>query len=151
MCEKPLGSWIIAEPDDKVLAAYCTCMAGLSEACSHIASLLFSIDAMVQVRDKKTVTQVNAYWLLPISVKGVEYKEIREIDFSSAKSFKGKLDNKIKSTGKMESASTSTARTPSKISKPTQLNFLNRCTNVVPDLLFYQLFPHIRINLFLSR
>ena len=57
MCEKSFNSWIIAEPDDKVLAALCTCIAGLGESCSHIAALLFSIDAMVQVRYKKTVTQ----------------------------------------------------------------------------------------------
>ena len=71
----------MAEPYGKVLAAHCICMAGLGEACSHIAALLFSIDDMVQVRDKKAVTQENAYWLLPTSVKGVEYKECREIDF----------------------------------------------------------------------
>ena len=39
---------------------------------------------------------------------------------SSAKSLKGKLDNKIKSTGKMESVSSSTATTLSKIPKPTR-------------------------------
>ena len=42
------------EPDGKVLAAHCTCMAGVGEACSHIAALLFSIVAMVQVMDSKT-------------------------------------------------------------------------------------------------
>ena len=120
MREKPLDSWIIADPDGKVLAAHCTCMAGLGEACTHIAALLFSIDAIVQVRDNKTVTQEKAYWLLPTSVKGVEYKECREIDFSSAKSLKRKLDNRINSTGKMECASTSTARTSSRIPKPTR-------------------------------
>ena len=77
MREKPLDSWIIAEPDGKVLAAHCTCMAGLGEACTHIAALLFSIDAIVQVKDNKTVTQEKAYWLLPTSVKGFEYKECR--------------------------------------------------------------------------
>ena len=49
----------------------------------------------------------------------VKCKVCREIDFSSAKSLKRKLDNKIKSTRKMESASTSTAMTPSKLPKPT--------------------------------
>ena len=74
-------------------------------------------------------------------MKGVEYKECRDIDFSFAKSIERKLDNKIKSTGKMESAST--ARTPSKITKPTQKEadkFFNRCTNVVSGL-FYRFFP----------
>ena len=44
--------------------------------------------------------QENGYCLLPTSVKGVEYKECREIDFSSAKSLKRELDSKIKSNGK---------------------------------------------------
>ena len=71
------------------------------------------------------------YWFLPTSMKKVEYKECRDIDFSFAKSIKRKLDNKIKSTGKMESAST--AKTPSKITKPTQkeayklLKSLHKC------------------------
>ena len=134
MREKPLDSWIIAEPDGKVLAAHCTCMAGLGEACTHIAALLFSIDDIVQVRDNKTVTQEKAYWLLPTSVKGVEYKECREIDFSSAKSLKRKLDNRINSTGKMECASTSTARTSSRIPKPTR----EEADQLFKSLLFFR-------------
>ena len=75
-------------------------------------------------------------------MKGVEYNECRDIDFFFAKSIERKLDNKIKSTGKMESAST--ARTPFKITKPTQKEadkLLNHCTNVVSDL-FYRSSPY---------
>lgn len=121
MREKSLEPWIIAQSDGKVLAAHCTCMAGLGEACSHIAALLFSIDAVVQLRDSKTVTQEKAYWLLPSSVKGVDYKERCEIDFTSAKSLKRKLDNNIQANGQINSAGGSSRTSASlKVSKPTQ-------------------------------
>ena len=51
MRENPLDPWNISEPDGNVLVAHCTCMAGLGEACSHSAALVFSIDYMVQMRD----------------------------------------------------------------------------------------------------
>ena len=47
------------------MAAHCNCMAGLGEACSRVASLMFYIDAAVRIRDSKTVTQEKAYWMLP--------------------------------------------------------------------------------------
>ena len=52
-------------------------MSGLGETCTHIAALLFAIDSMVQIRESKTVTEEKAYWLLPSSLKTVEYKEVR--------------------------------------------------------------------------
>ena len=90
MSEKPLQPWIIAEQEGRILAAHCTCMAGLGEACTHIAALLFAIEATVKLRDSKTVTEEKSYWLLPTSVKGVSYKEVREIDFTSAQTMKKK-------------------------------------------------------------
>ncbi|KAL3861842.1 hypothetical protein ACJMK2_007856 [Sinanodonta woodiana] len=39
-------------------------MAGLGEVCTHVASLMFAIEATVKLRDLKTVTQAPAYWLL---------------------------------------------------------------------------------------
>ena len=92
MREKPLQPWIIADKDGSILAAHCNCMAGLGEACTHVAALLFAVEATVKLRDAKTVTQEKAYWLLPNSVKGVSYKQCREIDFTSATTLKKKLD-----------------------------------------------------------
>ena len=34
-------------------------MAGLSEACTHIATLLSAVDITVKIRDSKTVTQFH--------------------------------------------------------------------------------------------
>ncbi|CAC5396060.1 unnamed protein product [Mytilus coruscus] len=97
MSEKPLQPWFIAEKEGRILAAHCTCMAGLGEVCTHVAALLFAVDASVQLRESKTITEEKSYWLLPTSVKGVSYKQVRDIDFTSAKTMKKKLDAKLKS------------------------------------------------------
>jgi hypothetical protein len=88
MSEKPLQPWIIADNEGCILGAHCTCMASLGEACTHIAALLFAIEASVKLRDSKTVTKEKAYWLLPTSVKGVKYKECSQIEITSAKTLK---------------------------------------------------------------
>uniref|UniRef100_A0A1A8PLE3 SWIM-type domain-containing protein n=1 Tax=Nothobranchius rachovii TaxID=451742 RepID=A0A1A8PLE3_9TELE len=43
--ETPLKTWIISKEDGEVIAAHCNCMAGLSESCSHVGAVLFSIEA----------------------------------------------------------------------------------------------------------
>ncbi|XP_033747952.1 uncharacterized protein LOC117332971 [Pecten maximus] len=95
--EKPLAPWVIIQTDGKVLAAHCNCMAGLGEACTHIAAMLFSIEATFKVRQARTVTETKAYWL-PASVKGVKYAKIKDIDFTSAKSKKKNLDAQFSDT-----------------------------------------------------
>ena len=66
--------------------------AGIGKVCSHVGALLFAIEASVKIRNTKTVTEEKAYWMLPQPVKKVEYKRIRDIDFTSAKTKKKKLD-----------------------------------------------------------
>lgn len=88
--EKPLEPWVIAEKSGRILGAHCTCMVGLGETCTHVAALLFLIEATVKLRDSKTVTQKKAYWMLPTGMSKVEYKECREIDFFAAKTYKVK-------------------------------------------------------------
>lgn len=81
MREKPLLPWVIAESSGKVLACHCNCMAGLGETCSHVASLLWAVEAGVRMRDSMTVTQKKAYWVLPPSVKEVPYAPLSHINF----------------------------------------------------------------------
>lgn len=88
MREKPLRPWIIATKDGNSVSCHCNCMAGLGKACTHVASLLFAIEATVKERDAKTVTESKAYWLLPSDCKSVSYQEVRDIDFVSAKTAK---------------------------------------------------------------
>ena len=46
----PLRPWVAVEKIGSVLCAHCNCMAGLGEACSHIAAALFVLEANVQAR-----------------------------------------------------------------------------------------------------
>ena len=46
--EPPLKPWVIAEDVGTVVSRNCTCRAGLAEACTHIASILFWLDFTVK-------------------------------------------------------------------------------------------------------
>ena len=88
--------WTIAESDGTVLSPHCLgCKAGLPESCSHIASVLFYIEAWIRVNAKLACTQVKCSWLLPTYGNEVPYAKVRNIDFSSAKKLKENLDAKI--------------------------------------------------------
>ena len=82
MSENPLTPWVVCENSGKVLSAHCDCMAGLGESCSHVASLLWAIEAGCKRRDSLTVTDKKAYWVLPTSVKTVRYARVKDINFS---------------------------------------------------------------------
>lgn len=71
MSEKPLTPWIISHKDGNVLIAHCDRMAGLGESCSHVALLLWAVEAGAKKRDSLTVTDEKAYWVLPSAVKKV--------------------------------------------------------------------------------
>ena len=55
------------------------------EVCSHVGALLFAIEATVKIRNSATVTEEKAYWLLPANMAKIDYRPIREIDFTGAK------------------------------------------------------------------
>ena len=86
MSEKPLTPWVVCEKSGKVLSAHCDCMAGLGESCSHVASLLWAIEAGCKRRDSLTVTEKKAYWFLPSAVKSVPYSRVKDIQFSKTPS-----------------------------------------------------------------
>ena len=68
---KKLSPWVIIDNDGNVVTGHCDCVAGLAETCTHVAALLFKIEAVVRVRQRTTVTGVAAYWMLPSSVDKV--------------------------------------------------------------------------------
>ena len=78
----PLKPWIAVEKVGTVLCAHCTCMAGLGEACSHIAALLFTLEANTQMKKRLSCTSLPCSWLPP-SFRSVPYAPISEIDFST--------------------------------------------------------------------
>lgn len=93
--ETPLKTWIIAQEDGEVIAAHCNCMAGLSESCSHVGAVLFSIEAGVKMRETPSCTSEQCKWVMPPHVKKIAAAPVAMIDFSSAKSKKLRLDRSI--------------------------------------------------------
>ena len=64
--------------------AHCSCMAGIGEACSHIAALLFTAEANTQVKSQLSCTSLPCLWLPP-SLQKIPYVEILQIDFTTPK------------------------------------------------------------------
>ena len=95
MNEKPLSCWIILKLSGEVCCAHCDCMAGLGEACSHIAAILYYLEALARMEGMRTCTQEECQWIIPSYLKKVEYLPIKEINFTSAKGKKRKLDEMI--------------------------------------------------------
>ncbi len=121
LSETPLRPWVVVRKDGSVQAAHCDCMAGLGEACTHVAALLFAVEANVRVRELKTVTQEKAYWMLPCALKRVKYSPLADMDFTSAKTKAKKLTNSLESSEEgSDNALASTAKAESFIPPPTQ-------------------------------
>ena len=105
MKETPLHPWAVVEKTGNIACAHCNCMAGLGESCSHIGEVFFYIEYAVKLRDSKTCTEEKAYWLLP-GYRDVEYKQVAEIDFTSAKSLKINLEKQAKGIEAKKTTST---------------------------------------------
>ena len=97
LSETPLQAWFICGEEGTIITAHCNCMAGLGETCSHLASIMFFVEAAVRLRDKQTVTQEAAYWKLPSVKKQVEYAPIKLIKFTSSRHLKKELEARIDS------------------------------------------------------
>ena len=114
MNEAPLSVWLISSKEGTIISAHCLgCKAGLGESCSHIASVLFYIEAWTRINEKLACTQVKCTWLLPTYVKEVAYAEVKDINFRSARRLKAELDKNI-DEGKInvvdDSASSNTSK-----------------------------------------
>ncbi|PFX11557.1 hypothetical protein AWC38_SpisGene24661 [Stylophora pistillata] len=96
MNKPPVDIWIITETDGTILSAHCLgCKAGLGETCTHVASVMFYIEAWTRIDGKLACTRVKCTWLLPTYVSEVNYAPVQDIDFSSARKLKENLDGKI--------------------------------------------------------
>eukprot|EP00794_Sanderia_malayensis_P014628 gene14628-16147_t len=87
--------WIITNEEGTVISAHCTCMAGLGECCSHIASVLFYIEVWTRLNGKLACTQVKCTWILPSFVKQIDYAEVKDIIFKSSKKLKAEMEKSI--------------------------------------------------------
>ena len=60
MTEAPLPVWIIASKEGMIISAHCLgCKARLAESCSHVASVLFYVEAWTRINGKLACTQVK--------------------------------------------------------------------------------------------
>ena len=113
--------WVVAEKDGTVKSAHCLgCKAGLSETCSHVASVLFYIEAWTRIRGKLACTQVKCTWLLPSFVKDVPYAKMRDINLTSATKLKADLDEKIDNLGEAQATSFTGSRRELTVQVPTE-------------------------------
>ena len=65
-------------------------MAGLGETCTHIAAILFYLEAAYRVQEIKTCTQGECEWNVPF-LKLVQYLPTKQIDYTSARGKKRNL------------------------------------------------------------
>ena len=79
-------------------------MAGLGEACTHIAAVLFHTETVSRMKGSTTCTQQECQWVIPRYQKDIPYVPLHKLDFSSAKSKKGKIDSTIASSSKSTTA-----------------------------------------------
>ena len=127
----PLNPWVIAEDNGKIISAHCDCMAGLAEACTHIASLLWWIEITHKINSSKTVTDTIAYWKPP-NIKDISPKRAYETDFRSSQTKKRSLDKEFSSVVNNEGA-THNKKMKKTISKPAESELsifyqkLNKC------------------------
>ena len=93
-----LPIWTISSTEGTVLLVHCTgCKAGLAETCSHVAGVLFYIEAWASLHGQLACTQMKCSWIIPSYVKEVPCAPITEIYFKSARKLKQDLDHAINS------------------------------------------------------
>ena len=78
----PTTPWVGAKTEGTIVCAHCNCMAGLGEACSHIATLLFTLERNTQEQKLTTCTSLLCSWLPP-SFQNIPYSELAGIDFTT--------------------------------------------------------------------
>jgi len=78
----PLKVWVAIKQTGEVICAHCTCMAGLGEACSHIAAVLFTAEANAQTKHQLSSTSLPCSWL-PASYQFVSFSKVANIDFTT--------------------------------------------------------------------
>ncbi len=78
----PAKPWVAVKSEGTVILAHCTCMAGLGEACSHVAALLFLLEGNTQHQKNTSCTSLPCSWLPP-SFRSVSFSKLADIDFDT--------------------------------------------------------------------
>ena len=77
-----LKIWVATKENGEVLCGHCTCMAGLGEACSHVAAVLFAAKTNTLTKRQFSLTSLPCSWLPP-TFRSVKFDEICNIDFET--------------------------------------------------------------------
>ena len=88
----PAKPWLAVKQNGTVVCAHCSCMAGLGEACSHIAALLFTLESTTTMNKNTRCTLLPCSWLPP-TFQNVHYAELSDIDFSTPHAKRKKVDS----------------------------------------------------------
>ena len=75
--ETPLHCWIITQDNGEVCCGHCTCMAGLGETCTHVAAILFYLEASNRVIGIETCTQRKCEWIISSFCKNHRISSIK--------------------------------------------------------------------------
>lgn len=79
MNEPPLKVWILAQMDGEIICAHCTCLAGLSETCSHVGAICFAVLNIAE--STESVTSPN--FLTLFKNKNICFRCLPQIYFAS--------------------------------------------------------------------
>ncbi len=60
-------------------------MAGLGEACTHVGSILFYLEASSRINQGSTGTQQKCTWVIPSYQKEIPYLPVKDTDFKCTK------------------------------------------------------------------
>ena len=77
-----LQPWIGITPTGVIIAAHCTCMAGLGECCSHVAGTLFALESAIAIARNKSCTDEQQQWHSCSLPKTLQFKRGCDIDFA---------------------------------------------------------------------
>ncbi|XP_057290858.1 uncharacterized protein LOC130613546 [Hydractinia symbiolongicarpus] len=92
--------WLILEKSGKIMSCHCTCMAGMSQTCNHVAAALYRIEAAVRIGLTNTACTSTANEWLP-NRKQVAPTKIKDLNFSRDNfSDRGKRKRPLVSTPK---------------------------------------------------
>ena len=67
-------------------------MTGLGEACIHVAAILFYVETYARMNDSNTCTQHKCKWVTPSYQKDIPFVPVKDLDLTSARSRKAKVD-----------------------------------------------------------
>ena len=70
-------------------------MAGLGEVCTHVAAVLFYLEALCRIEGQRACTEGQCTWVMPSSMESAQYLPIKELDFTSSRGLKCKFDDAI--------------------------------------------------------